>query len=161
MLSLDLIQTVAFAGVVLFAGYGIRRGVPVLGRYNIPAPVVGGLLVAGVFSFAASRGVTLATFDTTLQAPLMIAFFTSVGFGASVALFVAFVLIERRAVEPLIPFELFRIRELRASTTIGIAVGMVMFGTLSFLPLFVQVVNQSSATNAGRSSPPTRNAPGA
>jgi EmrB/QacA subfamily drug resistance transporter len=70
--------------------------------------------------------------------------------GASVALFAAFLLIERRAVEPLIPFELFRIRELRASTTIGIAVGMVMFGTLSFLPLFVQVVNQSSATNAGR-----------
>jgi ESS family glutamate:Na+ symporter len=86
VLSLDLIQTVAFAGVVLFAGYGIRRGVPVLGRYNIPAPVIGGLLVAGVFSFAASRGTTLVTFDTTLQAPLMIAFFTSVGFGASVAL---------------------------------------------------------------------------
>ena len=48
MLSLDLIQTVAFAGLVLFAGYGIRRGVPVLARYNIPAPVIGGLLVAGV-----------------------------------------------------------------------------------------------------------------
>ena len=79
-------QTVAFAGLVLFAGYGIRRGVPVLARYNIPAPVIGGLLVAGVLSFAASRGVTLVTFDTTLQAPLMIAFFTSVGFGASVAL---------------------------------------------------------------------------
>ena len=86
MFSLDLIQTVAFAGLVLFAGYGIRRGVPVLARYNIPAPVIGGLLVAGVLSFAASRGVTLVTFDTTLQAPLMIAFFTSVGFGASVAL---------------------------------------------------------------------------
>ena len=32
----------------------------------------------------------------------------------------------------------------------GLAIGMVMFGTLSFLPLFVQVVNQSSATQAGR-----------
>ena len=86
MLSLDLIQTLAFAGLVLFAGYGIRRAVPVLARYNIPAPVIGGLLVASALSFAASRGVTLITFDTTLQSPLMIAFFTSVGFGASVAL---------------------------------------------------------------------------
>jgi EmrB/QacA subfamily drug resistance transporter len=69
---------------------------------------------------------------------------------ASVALFVAFVLIERATAEPLIPFDLFRIRTLRASNAIGIAIGMVMFGTLSFLPLFVQVVNRSSATNAGR-----------
>jgi glutamate:Na+ symporter, ESS family len=83
VLSLDLIETVAFAGVVLFAGYGIRRGLPVLGRYNIPAPVIGGLLVASVLSFATSRGVTLVSFDTTLQAPLMIAFFTAIGFGAS------------------------------------------------------------------------------
>ncbi len=86
MLSLDLIQTVAFAGVVLFGGYGIRRAVPVLARYNIPAPVIGGLLVAAILSFATSRGVTVVTFDTTLQPPLMIAFFTSVGFGASFAL---------------------------------------------------------------------------
>src|SRR4051794_20960847 len=86
LLALDLIQTVAFAGLVLFGGYGIRRALPVLGRYNIPAPVIGGLLVASVLSFAASRNVTLVSFDTTLQAPLMIAFFTSVGFGASFGL---------------------------------------------------------------------------
>ena len=86
MLSLDLIQTVAFAGLVLFAGYGIRRAVPVLARYNIPAPVVGGLLVAVAISIARARGRTLVAFDTTLQAPLMIAFFTSIGFGASIGL---------------------------------------------------------------------------
>jgi ESS family glutamate:Na+ symporter len=86
VLSLDLIQTIAFAGLVLFAGYGIRRAVPVLARYNIPAPVVGGLLVAVAISIARARGRTLVAFDTTLQAPLMIAFFTSIGFGASVGL---------------------------------------------------------------------------
>ena len=69
---------------------------------------------------------------------------------ASVACSSAFVLIERAASEPLIPFDLFKIRELRASTSMGLAIGMVMFGSLSFLPLFVQVVNQSSATQAGR-----------
>ena len=86
LFSLDLIQTVAFAGVVLFGGYGLRRFVPALERYNIPAPVVGGLIVAAVLSFMASRGTTLVTFDTTLQSPLMIAFFTSIGFGASFGL---------------------------------------------------------------------------
>jgi EmrB/QacA subfamily drug resistance transporter len=69
---------------------------------------------------------------------------------ASVALLVAFLFIERRASEPLIPFDLFKIPTLLASNAIGVGIGMVMFGTLSFLPLFVQVVNQSSATQAGR-----------
>ena len=86
MLTLDQVHTVAFAGVILFAGYGLRRIVPGLARYNIPAPVVGGLLVAAVITLARARGVTLFTFNTGLQSPLMIAFFTSVGFGASVGL---------------------------------------------------------------------------
>ena len=86
MLTLDQIHTVAFAGLILFLGYGIRRIVPPLSRYNIPAPVVGGLLVAAVITAARAGGVTLFTFNTGLQSPLMIAFFTSIGFGASVAL---------------------------------------------------------------------------
>jgi glutamate:Na+ symporter, ESS family len=86
MVTLDLINTVAFGGVVLFFGHGIRRFIPALSRYNVPAPVIGGLLVALVMLAARSRGATLMTFDTRLQAPFMIAFFTTVGFGASVSL---------------------------------------------------------------------------
>ena len=86
MVELDLVQTVALAAVVLFAGYGIKRRVPLLARYNIPAPVVGGLLVAALLSAARARGATFVTFDTTLQTPLQNAFFASVGFGASLAL---------------------------------------------------------------------------
>src|SRR5215212_4234024 len=86
MLNLDLINTVAFGGVVLFLGHGVRRAIPPLARYNVPAPVIGGLLVAAAMLLARSRGVTLATFDTRLQAPFMIAFFTTVGFGASLSL---------------------------------------------------------------------------
>ena len=86
MLALDLVQTLAVAGVVLFVGYGIKRRVPLLSRYNIPAPVVGGLLVAAILSVAHQRGVTPVDFDTTLQTPLQNAFFASVGFGASLAL---------------------------------------------------------------------------
>jgi ESS family glutamate:Na+ symporter len=86
MLQLDLIHTVAFAGVVLFVGYGLRRVVGPLARYNIPAPVIGGLLVALVMLAARTQGEVPVAFDTTLQAPLMIAFFTSIGFGASLSL---------------------------------------------------------------------------
>jgi ESS family glutamate:Na+ symporter len=86
MFALDFINTVAFGGVALFAGYGIRRLVPWLATYNVPAPVVGGLLVAIAALVARTRGLELATFDTRLQLPMMIAFFTTVGFGASVSL---------------------------------------------------------------------------
>jgi EmrB/QacA subfamily drug resistance transporter len=68
----------------------------------------------------------------------------------SVLLFVAFVVAERRATEPLIPLSLFRVPALRAASVIGVPLGMVMFAIISFLPLFVVVVQQSSATDAGR-----------
>ena len=86
MLELDLTQTVAFAGAILFVGYGVRRALPLLARYNIPAPVIGGLIVALAVWIARANDATLFTFDATLQAPLMIAFFTAVGYGASLSL---------------------------------------------------------------------------
>jgi glutamate:Na+ symporter, ESS family len=84
--KLDLVQTVTFAGVVLFLGYQIRRLIPPLARYNIPAAVIGGMLSSAIFLLFRQRGLSLFTFDTTLQSPLMIAFFTTVGFGASLSL---------------------------------------------------------------------------
>jgi ESS family glutamate:Na+ symporter len=85
-LHLDMIQTTALAAVVLFAGYGIRRRVPVLDRFNIPAPVVGGFLFAAAALALRQGGWVQFEFDTTLQAPFMIAFFTSIGLGASLGL---------------------------------------------------------------------------
>jgi ESS family glutamate:Na+ symporter len=86
MLQLDLVQTLAFGGVALLVGYGLRNAVPAFGRYNIPAPVIGGLLVAIALLIARNFGESPVKFDTTLQSPLMIAFFTTIGFGASLSL---------------------------------------------------------------------------
>jgi ESS family glutamate:Na+ symporter len=86
LLVLDLVQTLAFAGVVLFIGYGIKRLIPPLARYNIPAPVVGGLLVSVAVLLAQRRGLTLVKFDISFRAALQIAFFTTIGFGASLSL---------------------------------------------------------------------------
>jgi glutamate:Na+ symporter, ESS family len=86
MLQLDLVQTLAFGGVALLVGYGLRNAVPAFGRYNIPAPVIGGLLVAIALLITRNFGELPVKFDTTLQSPLMIAFFTTIGFGASLSL---------------------------------------------------------------------------
>jgi ESS family glutamate:Na+ symporter len=85
-LTLDLLQTVAFAGLILFAGYGLKRLIPPLARYNIPAPVVGGLPVAAIFAVGYAIDWRPLTFDTTLQTPLQNTFFASIGFGASLLL---------------------------------------------------------------------------
>lgn len=85
MIFFDMIQTVAFAAALLFLGSQLCRRISFLSRYNIPAPVVGGLLFAFVNWGLQRAGVGLR-FDTTLQDPFMIAFFTSIGLGASIKL---------------------------------------------------------------------------
>jgi ESS family glutamate:Na+ symporter len=86
VLRLDPVQTVACGGLLLLAGYAIRRRVPLLARFSIPAPVIGGLLVALVLLACRPWNVTPVRFDTALQQPLMIAFFTAIGFNASTSL---------------------------------------------------------------------------
>lgn len=86
MLEFDAVQTLAFAGLALFLGYALCRFIPVLSRYNLPAPVIGGLVVALAVLVARRYDTTLFSFDTGLQTPLMIAFFTTIGLNASVKL---------------------------------------------------------------------------
>jgi len=85
-LKFDMIQTVALAAVLLFVGYGIRRRIGFLDRFNIPAPVIGGFLFAALALALRQSGVFAFEFDTTLQTPFMVAFFTSIGLGASLGL---------------------------------------------------------------------------
>jgi len=86
MLMLDSVQTLACGGLFLLVGYAIRRRVPLLMRFSIPAPVIGGLLVALFMLACRHWGVTPIRFDTAWQTPLMIAFFTGIGFNASATL---------------------------------------------------------------------------
>lgn len=86
MFELKALDTLAFGGLALLFGQALRHVFPVLARLNIPGPILGGLSVAVVTLIAHAQGATLVTFDTAMQAPLMIAFFTTVGFGASASL---------------------------------------------------------------------------
>ncbi|QOY62483.1 sodium/glutamate symporter [Lysobacter sp. H21R4] len=86
MLQLDAVETVALGGLALLGGYALCRAIPVFRRYNLPEPVVGGLVIALIVLFAHGQGTTLFELDTTLQTPLMVAFFTTLGVNASLAL---------------------------------------------------------------------------
>ena len=61
----------------------------------------------------------------------------------------AFVAVERRAPEPIVPLGLFGNRIVLAAVATGFFAGMAMFGASSFVPLFLQRVAGSSATIAG------------
>jgi EmrB/QacA subfamily drug resistance transporter len=68
---------------------------------------------------------------------------------ASVLLLTLFGLWERRVPEPIIPFHLLRNQTVAASVACMAFVGMAMFGTISYVPLFVQGVIGTSATSSG------------
>jgi EmrB/QacA subfamily drug resistance transporter len=66
-----------------------------------------------------------------------------------VVLLVAFPFIEARADEPILPLELFRNRTFSTTSAIGFIVGLSLFGSVTFLPLYLQVVKGNSPTESG------------
>ncbi|MCX4880496.1 MFS transporter [Streptomyces sp. NBC_00847] len=66
-----------------------------------------------------------------------------------VVLAVAFVAVERRAAEPVLPLKLFRIRTFTLSAIISFIVGFAMFGAMTYLPTFLQVVQGVTPTMSG------------
>ncbi|HTW21121.1 MAG TPA: MDR family MFS transporter [Mycobacteriales bacterium] len=67
----------------------------------------------------------------------------------AVALFGVLIAVEQRASEPLVPLKLFGISVFRVSFGTGAIVGFSMFGALTFLPLFLQIVHGASPTSSG------------
>ncbi|MGW1914226.1 DHA2 family efflux MFS transporter permease subunit [Streptomyces sp. NPDC002076] len=66
-----------------------------------------------------------------------------------VLLAVAFVAAERRAAEPVLPLKLFGIRTFSLAAVISFIVGFAMFGAMTYLPTFLQVVHGISPTLSG------------
>ncbi|GAA3370973.1 MFS transporter [Streptomyces sannanensis] len=66
-----------------------------------------------------------------------------------VGLLVAFLYVERRAVEPVLPLRLFRIRTFTLVSVISFVVGFAMFGAMVYLPTFLQIVHGISPTLSG------------
>ncbi|WP_030335220.1 MFS transporter [Streptomyces sp. NRRL B-1381] len=70
----------------------------------------------------------------------------SAGAVASTALFVA---AERRAAEPIIPLRLFRDSVFNVTGLVGAVLGVALFGAVSYLPTYLQMVDGVSATESG------------
>ncbi|WEH42081.1 MFS transporter [Streptomyces sp. AM 2-1-1] len=64
-------------------------------------------------------------------------------------LLVAFVTVERRAAEPVLPLKLFRIRTFSLVALISFVIGFAMFGAMTYLPTFLQVVQGVTPTMSG------------
>ncbi len=62
---------------------------------------------------------------------------------------VLFVLVELKAKDPIIPMTLFKNRNFILTTLVGLGIGVFMFGSLAYLPTFLQMVHGMSPTNAG------------
>lgn len=69
--------------------------------------------------------------------------------GLAVVAGVVFVLVERKAAEPIIPLFLFRERNFNLSTIAGLFIAVAMFGAIAYLPTYLQMVSGLNATNAG------------
>ena len=79
-------MTLALAVILLLIGYAVKSKVPFLTKYCIPAPVVGGFLFMFI-TFAGHMTNTFAfNFTNSFQSVFMLAFFTTVGLGASFSL---------------------------------------------------------------------------
>ncbi|WP_229377076.1 MDR family MFS transporter [Streptomyces spirodelae] len=75
---------------------------------------------------------------------------TIVGLGAlAVVALIAFPFVERRVAEPILPLRVFRSSNFSLVAFIGFLLGFVMFGSMTFLPLYQQSVQGASATNSG------------
>ncbi len=82
--KVDLVLTLALASLFLYLGTKLVAVVGLLRRFSIPAPAAGGLLFAAL-AWSLSGHVRIGI-DTTLRAPLQVAFFTTIGFGATAGL---------------------------------------------------------------------------
>lgn len=84
-LSLDLIETSTLALALLLLGEVSRHHIGVLRRFAVPGPVIGGFLFALLALALRQSGAAEISLNTTLQSPAMVAFFTTIGLGGSLA----------------------------------------------------------------------------
>jgi EmrB/QacA subfamily drug resistance transporter len=108
-----------------------------------PVDVLGGLLLT-----AAASAIVLVTSwgggEYAWDSPTIVA----LALTGAVSL-AAFIARERRAADPVLPLSLFANRAFAAAGLSAFLVGVSMFGLVTFLPLYLQVVDGASATEAG------------
>ncbi|HLH59412.1 MAG TPA: MFS transporter [Streptosporangiaceae bacterium] len=130
------IGIIALAVVILTLHLAKHQGRP---KLDILGMVLLSAASACIVLFGVWGGTTYAWHD-----PIII------GLGAGfVVLAALFVLAERYASQPMMPLRLFRSSIFNISGLIGLVVGVALFGAVSYLPFFLQMVDHVSATVSG------------
>ena len=132
-LPIGLVALVAIAAVFHSPTERVHHRVDYLGA----ATLAGGL--AALVLFTSLGGTTYAWGSTTIVALIVI----------SVVLLVAFPFVEARASEPILPLELFRNRVFTVTSAVGFVVGLALFGSVTYLPIYLQIVKGHSPTGSG------------
>lgn len=83
-LNLNIYETMALVSIVFYIGKYVRNKVAILSKYCIPPSVIGGFIFAILILFFNLTDMATINLDTTLQNIFMTAFFTSIGFTASI-----------------------------------------------------------------------------
>ncbi|MDF2676474.1 MAG: sodium--glutamate symport carrier GltS [Bacillota bacterium] len=84
VIQINMIQTVAIGVLVFLLGDFLVKRVAIFRRYCIPAPVIGGLILAIINLIGVQTGAFSFKFDNTFKDFFMIAFFSTIGFSASI-----------------------------------------------------------------------------
>jgi EmrB/QacA subfamily drug resistance transporter len=95
--------------------------------------------LSGVILYTSLGGTTYAWTSPWMLAALIGGF----------ALLALFPFVEARAAEPILPLELFRNQTFRTTSAIGFVIGFALFGSVTFIPLYLQIVKGHSPTGSG------------
>lgn len=82
--NLDIYETMALVSIVFYMGKYMKNKFPILSKYCIPPSVVGGFIFALLILAFNVTNIATINLDITLQNIFMTAFFTSIGFTASI-----------------------------------------------------------------------------
>jgi len=141
LLALDLLYHVPIAAIALFVTATVLK-TPAR-RISHSIDWLGAFFLAA----GASALILMTTWGGTQYAWASLPIFALGILG--VVMLAAFVVVERRVTEPILPFRLFRIQVFNVASGVGFVIGFAMFGAITFLPVFLQLVDGASATSSG------------
>ncbi|HEU5209108.1 MAG TPA: MDR family MFS transporter [Longimicrobiales bacterium] len=132
-LPLGLVALLVIAAVLPRRTVRVQHAIDYLGAGLLA------LALSALVLFTDLGGITLPWTSTPMLALI----------GSGLLLLGAFVFVEKRAREPVLPLRLFRDRTFTLTSGIGLIVGFAMFGSVTYIPLFLQVVNGATPTGSG------------
>jgi len=102
---------------------------------------------AGLLALALTSVVLVTSLGATLMTEAPVSLF-AISLSAVLSL-AGFLYVETKVADPLLPLSLFRERAFVIGTAVGFIVGMALFGSITLLPVYLQVVKELDPTSAG------------